>query len=251
MGLQLRFKTKRFLQAKNLAYFDSVLCETWGACNRSCTFCFNNKSFEQRKIGIMPEETWYSVIDQLSEIGYKGRLSPHFYGEPLLDKRLPSLLSYARKKMPQCYIRISSNGDKLNRKIIDDLRNAGINLLFITSYDKENPKDLVEMVKDNSDICALRNFKDVLIVNRAGALYEPGELINKPCIRPARQLVIDWKGDVLMCCNDYYSKRIHGNVRNEKLLDIWNKKEYINFRKQMAKKKSRHDVEECKHCDLI
>src|SRR6056297_2984473 len=63
--------------------FVSINLETFAHCNRECDFCFNNKRFEQREKGQMSFELWKKIIDELAELDFKGRISPHFYGEPL------------------------------------------------------------------------------------------------------------------------------------------------------------------------
>lgn len=72
--------------------FTSIQIETWCFCNRACSFCFNSTKLAEREQGIMPDETWEHVMDQLGQMHYKGRISLHFYGEPLLDKRIPKLV---------------------------------------------------------------------------------------------------------------------------------------------------------------
>ena len=136
----IKLHLQSFLK-KNL--FISADIETFGQCNRSCEFCFNNPKFTQREKGAMSEEMWKKIINELSRLKYKGRLSPHFYGEPLLDKRLPDLVAYARKKCPQAYILIDTNGDFLDESIIRKLYSSGVNKLFVTSYEKSIPSLLI------------------------------------------------------------------------------------------------------------
>ncbi|MDP8209261.1 MAG: hypothetical protein P9M05_00510, partial [Candidatus Stygibacter australis] len=69
----------------------SVNIETISMCNRSCEFCFNHPRFEKRTQGEMSSGLWKKVMNELAEVNFCGRIGPHFYNEPLLDKRLPDL----------------------------------------------------------------------------------------------------------------------------------------------------------------
>lgn len=77
--------------------FVALDIETTPECNIKCSYC--PTAFHNRGKKLMDEKLFKKIIDELAEIPYKGRLSPHFYGEPLLDNRLPKLLAYAREKL--------------------------------------------------------------------------------------------------------------------------------------------------------
>ncbi|MBU1121026.1 radical SAM protein, partial [Candidatus Micrarchaeota archaeon] len=109
--------TKRFLRYKTLDMFDAVEIETNTECNRKCVNC-PNFLFEREK-GLMETNLYKKIINELSETKYNGRLSPHFYNEPLLDKRLLLLMSYTRDKLPEAFICVYTNGDLLDRKLFD------------------------------------------------------------------------------------------------------------------------------------
>ena len=85
--------------------FSSVQLETITTCNRKCWYCPNDKYGKPHDL--MSIDIYKKIVDQLSNINYKALFSPHFYGEPLLDKRLPDLIEYARKKLPNSIIIIN------------------------------------------------------------------------------------------------------------------------------------------------
>ena len=60
--------------------FTQVLIETRTDCNNHCPFCphaFNNKP-----LGIMTIECYKTIIDQLCELGYNGRVALMLSNEP-------------------------------------------------------------------------------------------------------------------------------------------------------------------------
>ena len=53
-------------------------------CNRACAYC-PNSSLKRKNQGQMSERLFLRLLGQLKEIGYRGRISYHFYNEPLLS----------------------------------------------------------------------------------------------------------------------------------------------------------------------
>src|SRR5262245_22586687 len=95
--------------------FKAVELELNSMCNRKCTYCPNVSS--KRPVGFMSEELFKKIIHELEEIEFDGRISYHFYGEPLLDKRLPEFVQYTKDKVPNSYAEIYSNGDFLDLEV--------------------------------------------------------------------------------------------------------------------------------------
>lgn len=243
---------KIILKSKQNDFFSSTNIETYGYCNKKCDFCFNSKDRPNRDVGIMNENLWHKIIDELASIKFTGRISLHFYGEPLLDKRLHSLIKYARDKCPYALIQFNSNGLLLTEKSLKKLIKAGVDNIRITDYEKPQQEKLKVLSKKYHYWINLRTVDEFEKENRAGMIFEKqNENADKPCLRPSYQLVINWKGEVLLCCNDFYAKHCFGNVTNEKIIDIWNKDEFANIRISLQKPNSRKKIDFCKNCDMM
>jgi GTP 3',8-cyclase len=78
-----------------------------------------------------------------------------------------------------------------------------------------------------------------------GAAVEP---LNKHCTRPFRFLNINWTGDAILCCNDFYGKTNFGNVAKNTLLEIWNDVNFHIYRLKLQNKK--RDCFLCNNCDF-
>lgn len=237
-------------QHRRLNLFNSTNIETYAYCNRRCSFCFNNERFPKRDLGVMGWSTWKKIIDELSNIRFAGRISPHFYGEPLLDKRLPKLISYARKRCPYSYIMFDSNGDFLTEELLLELIKNGLDRIAITNYDNFEKSVLVGLSRKYFTHVSYIGYRDMHLVNRAGMIFDEKKhsFVNKPCLRPSTQLVINWKGNVLLCCNDYYEKHIFGNVKDKPILEIWNSEKFKRYR-ELLRKGYREKIDICKDCD--
>lgn len=233
-----------------MGLFSDMNIETYGFCNRQCSFCFNYEKYPQREKGIMNRNTYYKVINELSLMKFAGRIGLHHYGEPLLDKRLVKFVKFARQKCPKSYLEFASNIDFLTEKKLRDLINAGLNKIVATNYGDVENSNILKLVKKYPKFINYRNFNDITISNRAGALFNcKSRIQNKPCYKPSNQIIINWKGDVVLCCSDYNSNFIFGNVINNSIRDIWYSTRFMKIRVILKKRKGRTQIEMCKNCD--
>jgi radical SAM protein with 4Fe4S-binding SPASM domain len=59
-------------------------------------------------------------------------------------------------------------------------------------------------------------------------------------------LIIDYAGNAILCCNDYHSSIIFGNIAQDTLLNIWENKKYKKLRKRLRKRI--YDLPICQIC---
>jgi radical SAM protein with 4Fe4S-binding SPASM domain len=218
--------------------FKSVEIETTTECNRKCFYC-PNKGFDRGK-HLMDESLFNRIIDELASHGFTGRISPHFYGEPLMDIRLPNMLYYIYARLPKCNIVLYTNGDFLTKDYYDHIEGY-VDKIVLTLYDGQT----------NRDKCfpkvEFKTLDQTGITNRGGAINE--SCINHRvvrCYRPLWNVVIDYRGWVVLCCNDYHSSVVLGDINCESLYDIWNKYDYKKLRKDIFK--GVFDMDICKNC---
>lgn len=248
-------KSKFLLKHGTFDFFDDVDIETNTGCNRRCVYC-PNSIYDRglvKKQKLMDENLFKKIIDELVRIGFDGRISPHLYGEPLLDKRIPRLIRYVRTKLPKVRIVLVSNGDLLTIDKYIELSDAGVNNFRITQHGKEmnpNIKDLFEFIKKRSNKKAKVWYEladlGVPLYNRGGLIKPPIPDYNPRCLCINNPLVIDYDGNVILCCNDYLSSIKFGNLRNKSLLDIWNSRQFKEIRKQLKRREFNLDI--CKKC---
>jgi len=228
--------------------------ETTTYCNRRCPFCPNSKydrGLKKNEIR-MPFEMYKKIIDELTEYHFRGRIGPHFYGEPLTDERLPDFIKYTKEKLPRCRININTNGDFLTIDKFNQLLSLGVNQILVSQYDKEqtrNMKNLLEYLKNKLTkkkklICKV--FKeDSYLSNRGGEIKVNKTMVPR-CHSPVNPMVIDALGNVVLCCNDYHSSVILGNVGVESIMEIWNKPGYKKLRREF--RVGIYSLPICKRC---
>ena len=106
--------------------------EVFSFCNRKCWFCPNSYIDRKSDTVLLPETAYLSILDQLSEIDYDQEITYSRYNEPLSKKEIIlKRISQAREYLPKAKLRTNTNGDYISLDYIHQLRDAGLNELFI------------------------------------------------------------------------------------------------------------------------
>lgn len=89
------------------------------------------------------------------------------------------------------------------------------------------------------------------LTNRSGNIQWMAPSLKEPlaamCVRPWRFLNINWKGDAILCCNDYHGTTAFGNVADRTVEELWNDVNFNRYRLALQQK-DRH-VPLCDKCD--
>lgn len=236
--------------------FQAIVIETTALCNRRCSFCPN--SLPGRKKGVMKTQDFMFIIKQLGILKYKGRISLHMYGEPLIDKRIVRFVKMVRNECPDAFIQLNTNGDFLTKKIVTAFGEANVNLLYISQYDgkiNQHIKEILRWIEEKKP--KYRHMISVRVTtaftdNRGGLLPHLGKkpIHNTPCYRPSTTMTINWKGDVVLCCSDYFGSVVIGNIKDDSLRDLWLKPTFQHIRKNLFFGK-RHTLPICSKCSYV
>jgi radical SAM protein with 4Fe4S-binding SPASM domain len=70
------------------------------------------------------------------------------------------------------------------------------------------------------------------------------------CFHSYAGLSIQWNGNVVPCCRDFFGEYILGNVNQSSIKEIWNNKRSRKLRRMLIHKKYK-DVKLCKDCDML
>jgi MoaA/NifB/PqqE/SkfB family radical SAM enzyme len=80
--------------------------------------------------------------------------------------------------------------------------------------------------------------------------FSPLAKARKTCSLPFTSMAINFDGAVSVCCNDWSHGLIVGDIKNEKLIDIWNGEKLYNVRMLHISGK-REDLNVCNDCQYI
>lgn len=239
--------------------FNKIEIETISQCNNSCSFCPVSVSNDIRKHKVMTMDIFRKIILELNELNYSGSIGLFSNNEPLLDSMLMDRLQFARKKLPDAYIYIYTNGLLLTpEKLLQIL--PLVNFIHINNYNccpellpshKKLQQCLIQnRISQNKVGIHLRN-KNECLSTRCGNAPNRQECakLSSPCILPFSQIVIGPDGEVHFCCNDAYGQYTRDNVTRNTLIEIWYGNSFKKSRDAMLK--NRNTQFPCLACDML
>ena len=240
--------------------FKEIEFETLSYCNRKCDYCPNSswERFGADNNFFMNEKVFITLIQQLKDLGFKGQIAPHLYGEPMSDPRLTKWIQHIRNELKECRIKIVTNGDYLNKESYNKIINAGVDVIFVSKHSKQLKKkcrELLDSLNEEeykkhivfNDFYSDFNENQDKLSNRGGDINIKSDNKKPPvnCIYSTYP-VINTFGDLIICCQDFHSKYIFGNIMDNHLSDIWYDKNNLSLRKRIFK--SKFDLQICQTC---
>lgn len=224
-------------------------------CNRTCNFCPRSRPDlypnSNKKISIDLVE---KIAQDLIDINYNGRVGFVGYGEPLAYRDLAQAVSIIRATSAQ-WIEVSTNGDFLNRKMIEDLHTAGCTHIAVSMYDRDISDVLIDMASGIDITIVPRHYYptrfDMKVVNRIEIL-DPAATSNpvqKACYLPFYKMFIDYTGDVLICDNDWGRNGVLGNIQHASVKDVWLSDNAMMYR-QHLRMSDRASCKPCNKCNV-
>ncbi len=269
--LKLQFSRRRKLQKQYCDYFlnapeppmpNIVNIETINRCNSTCAFCTANIHAEKRPFMQIDDDLFRSIIDSLADWGYKGHLTLYGNNEPWLDKKIVERHQYAREKLPDSFIFMSTNGLLLN---IDKVRaiKPYIDQLIINNYCTnmklhKNVQAIYEEIKakpqefEDIEILIQMRYLNEVLTNRAGSApnkKSKGKIIKETCLLPFTDMWIVPNGKLGLCCCDNFEVTDFGDLNQIPLKEAWGSDKLQAVRRSIAEGRQNYDF--CKYCDFI
>lgn len=258
--------------------FDQVEIQIVSWCNRSCAFCPSGKFPVDKEM--MSLRTVDNIIAHLEPRNFAGTVGLHLMCEPLLHKKVGEIIDAFRTRLPQTYIRIESNGDVLDKEFgrLSELFESGLNEILVNCYDSRAQFDtrngailalasrdpeiwywnqrmawpktarsdwrVVRLRAFYEDNYALRNWAGHVGLQRPERISFP---IPLSCARPFRRLHVNYRGEVVLCNNDWKHEVVVGDLNTESLDDVWNAPLLSDYRRRLLEKD--RDMRLCRTCD--
>ena len=131
----------------------TIYIDPSSACNFKCNFCCHSIKADQIKRSvfkpqIMDFELFSNVVEQIRYFTGKIKmLSLFLVGEPLLNKRLPDMIAYAKKSMIADRIFLTTNGSLLTKQVNSALIDAGLDeiLISVEALDTEKYREIASV----------------------------------------------------------------------------------------------------------
>lgn len=251
-----------------------VHVEVFSFCNRKCVFCPNQYGTRLKENQYLDEKIYLNILKELALIHYDGIFGFHQYNEPLADKIILQRITQAKYYLPKANIIINTNGDYLDFNYLEELQKSGLMSLNISIYGPKNgifdEQYIVERMSRMADKLELKQkqpsyrkgfgyaikeyYKDTLINiwgrNIASIGFNRGELVDVgptvinrscPCFYPFEDLSVDYRGNVLPCCNVYadlpeHDQYIIGNLNDGRsIFEHYVDQQLVNWRKNLIR----------------
>jgi len=90
------------------------------------------------------------------------------------------------------------------------------------------------------------------VCNRGGLIETHGAAVlplGMRCRRPEQQLCINYKGEVVLCCNDYLGLVKAGSLWTDSVQTLWRSQLFTHYR-TLLRSGERGHLKLCKDCDL-
>ena len=257
-----------------LPVFSMIELNLLARCNRSCSFCpVSSETFYQDfydgKLGKLELDLYDKLLDDLSQINFSGLIAYSGLSEPLLHPKINHFIARSKEVLVNARVEIVSNGDVLNKKRLNNLFINGLDTISISLYDGPQQVEYFNKMQAELGLRAdqmilrrryyLNGDYGLTISNRAG-LIDSNEFrsekdkkvfklpLRKSCFYPFYMLKIDYNGDVTICSHDWRKKGSVGNIKKEKIWDIWKGNALKLIRENLAKKY--RNFSPCDECDV-
>jgi len=231
-------------------YKDHVMVteiENHNYCNRTCWFCPNSFLDRLSTNIIMSDNVFNKILNGLKEIDYQNVVLWSYYHEPLANDSIFERIHKMREALPKAFLKIFTNGDYLNPEKIQCLKDAGLDRMRVSLYlpdGQEQNKEVIEaelnkFEKRTGLVCRqiTPGYYELDLAPFAATLYTPdyysnymssraGSLkVEKPnrtavCLRPVTHVVVDYKGNSMLCCETRadvpsHKKAVFGNLNDD------------------------------------
>jgi radical SAM protein with 4Fe4S-binding SPASM domain len=201
----------------------------------------------------MDEHILNKILNDLAAINYTGSIKFGFFCEPLLDPYLEGRVTQIKTVLFRSKIIVLTNGDLLTIERYVALSASGVDLFVVSQHDPEVAGSLRELsiyLKERRNrkaavIC--QKIKETTLLYNRGALVAPQNVNHHPrCLLIDSPLIIDYAGNVLLCCNDYFGEHAFGNVATSNIIDIWNNDDFRRIRTSIRHKN--YPLAICRKC---
>lgn len=242
---------------RNIPIFGHLEIETKSTCNRTCKSCIRNSHpdraavqdwFEDHELSL---NDTYRVFRESAELGFHGVVCLQHYNEPLQDQRIGALGRMA-KGFGFPFVFCCTNGDFITNEMARDIDGA-FDQLQVALY-------LEEPLKSQRQQYIASQFKKTSIYWTGGdhipthfsPIFDADKLANEhrghPCFEPQKRMIINHRGDMLLCCDDMIGNFHLGNIRDQSIEELWfsDRHQELLLGLQEAGERSRHPY--CRSC---
>jgi radical SAM protein with 4Fe4S-binding SPASM domain len=242
---------------KRIPLFTELVIETRSTCNRTCEACIRNSHPDREAVqpwfeeNEMSADTVMRLMRESQAIGFRGVVCLQFYNEPLQDPRLAEFAALA-KGMGFSYVFTCTNGDYLDEALAAEL-DGRLDEILVALY-------MGEPAKSRREAWLRTLFKKTKVAFTGGVFipthYSPvfpveglaRQHAGHPCSEPLRRMIVNHRGDMMMCCDDLIGHYGLGNVRDHTVEELWYGERHQDLVLALQKAGGRSEHPHCLSC---
>jgi radical SAM protein with 4Fe4S-binding SPASM domain len=215
---------------RRIPLFAQLEIETRSTCNRVCPGCMRNSHpdratvqpwFEEHEL---PTATILRLYDEALAMGFRGTVCLQHYNEPMQDPRLPALVR-AAKDAGFAYVFTCTNADLLTEERAAELDGVLDELLVALYMDGPQKAKREAWVRSLFDRTRLTFTGGGFIPTHFTPLYSASALARqhaaRPCSEPLWRMIVNHRGDMLLCCDDLVGHFELGSVNEHTIEELW------------------------------
>lgn len=241
---------------ERIPLWSMFLLETQSYCNLKCPNCLRQTEPTRSRFRDgepikeeMPAEKVLDIINQAAELGYGGTIQFQYYSEPTCDPRLVSFVKHAKGRGMRT--EIATNGtlltDTLCRrldgavdKVVIGVANRRPQEYWLAKFRKTK----VSIFTDRPEAWAVTHFSPQR--ERLQAMIRKN--INAPCHIPRKYLIIQYDGEMSLCCDDLSHAWNLGSAFEKPLGELWWSERHIEILKTLSVPGGRLKYPYCRIC---
>lgn len=220
---------------KKIGLFKRFEIETHSLCNRTCVTCLRNSipDREATKSWFEPNslatEDFKRILHEAKDMGFRGEICLSHYNEPLMDERIVELARFVREM--NCFSRVffCSNADFITEELAKELDELINDIGF--SFYMEDPvrtkrviwvKSLFKKTRLDISLGAPMDAHMVTHYSPKSDVIQLGRThSNETCRRPMQRMIVNHKGEMLLCCDDMIGNFKLGTIHEKTIEELW------------------------------
>jgi len=199
----------------------------------------------------MPTEKVHDLIDQASELGYRDIIHFCYYSDPTCEPRLVSFVKYARSKGMRPIVQ--SNGVLLTDELCKQL--DGVACKIILGLANTKPLEYWRARFLNTEVFAATggdkasSWWPTHFFPQKERLQEGiRKNINTTCHIPRKYLIIQYNGEMSLCCDDLSHAWDLGNAFEKSLEELWWSEKHTEILRTLSVPGGRLNYPYCRIC---
>lgn len=194
------------------------------------------------------------VFDFFKPFDFSGTVYFSIYNEPTLDYRILDLVRMAKSELKKCNVQMYTNGAGLTKERAEELVIAGVDVLRLSVYNPDNNyEEIIKHLRGqgHNTIFELPNRTFAGWVGHDDRINIYNDKVSSqiltPCYMPIQYYLVNCRGDVMFCWDDWKPVNKFGNLYKnsveETLLNPLRLK-YISYLKNR-----RNQIAPCNNCE--